>query len=57
MSVMVGELTATIVVGRYIRVIMVKILTAAASFVLLSYRVISSALKCVVGNTHSQMVH
>lgn len=32
------ELTATIVVGRYIRVMTVKILTAAASFVLLSVK-------------------
>jgi hypothetical protein len=36
------ELTATIVVGRYTRLITVKILTAAASFVLLSCNAIST---------------
>ena len=42
-------LTATIVVGRYIRVMTVKILTAAASFVLFFYIVVRSQILSRLG--------
>jgi hypothetical protein len=40
-----SQLTATIVEGRYIRPIIVKILTAAASFVLCSYITVKLSYK------------
>ena len=50
-------LTATIVVGRYTRVITVKILTAAASFVLLSWDLVRNGDKTIWSGIYRELTH
>lgn len=50
-------LTATIVVGRYIRPIIVKTFTAAASFVLFSWNAVSTSHYISDSSTYCQLSH
>jgi hypothetical protein len=50
-------LTATIVVGRYTRVITVKILTAAASFVLLFWDLVRHGDKTIWSGIYRELTH